>query len=49
MVQQDGLQLDQEWGIIHVGDDSEPEYGVMAIDVVKNQKRRTLKGRRRKT
>ena len=25
VVQQDGQQLDQEWGIVHVGDDSEPE------------------------
>ena len=34
MAQQDEVPSDQECNFIDVNDDSEPEYGVMAVDVV---------------
>ena len=34
MVQQNDPASDQECGFIEVNDDSEPEYGVMAVDVI---------------
>ena len=33
MIQQEGPQLDQECDFIDVGEDSEPDYGIIAIDV----------------
>ena len=34
MIQQDEPQSDQDCDLLDVGEDSEPDYGVMAIDVV---------------
>ena len=43
MVQQNDPSSDQECGFIDVNDESEPEYGVMAVDVVQINKVELLK------